>query len=411
MKIAKLILDYQNRSLTENVLKIFPDAIVVNQGNNYSYNNEIRLEENKGFTLGWNLAIQRILDDYDSFWLMNNDIVTGSECITELEKVLESHPRLGIVSPYCNSPHSLMHKKTQNSLRYTPFVEFVCPAIRKEVFAKIGYFDEVFSKGWGVEFDYCWKARRNGFSVGVYDLVGVNHLEHSTIDKVGREDYFSQAAYEMNTYLAEKYGNEWKAKLEEMIALNMVVCNEGNRLEEMIDYHRNLVDEIVIAVQESDDNTLDLAYQLADTVIPTKRSGYCESDRSIVSTSTNSEWQLVLDADEYLTEDFINVMREKKEHLGYRLTRRLIEDGIFRFEGDMQHRFFHKSNVKFLDELHTEPQAKDWNWVTNYPFVSINHIKTLDETIADEQRYQHLLETTLRNDPLRERKMKLNIHL
>jgi hypothetical protein len=411
MRIAKLILDYQNRELTENLLATFPDAIVINQGNDYSYRNEIRLDENVGFTKGWNLGIQRIFDDYDSFWIMNSDIQTEAVCFDKLKEVLESHPRLGIVSPYCNSPHALMHRQTQTWLRYTSFVEFVCPIIRKEVISKIGYLDESFIKGWGVEYDYCWRTRRNGYSVGVYDLVGVNHLEHATIDKVGREDYFSQAAYEMNTYLSEKYGNTWKSKIEEMIALNMVVCNEGSRLEEMIDYHRNLVDEIVIAVQESDDNTLDLAYQLADTVIPTKRSGYCESDRSIVSMSTNSDWQLVLDADEYLTEDFIKVMREKKEHLGYRLTRRLIEDGIFRFEGDMQHRFFHKSNVRFLDELHTEPQAKDWNWVTSYPFISINHIKTLDETIADEKRYQNLLETTLRSDPLRDRKMKLNIHL
>ena len=43
------------------------------------------------------------------------------------------------------------------------------------------------------------------------------------------------------------------------IALTMVVCNEEEKLEEMLKYHAPLVDEIVIVVQESEDRTLEIA--------------------------------------------------------------------------------------------------------------------------------------------------------
>lgn len=417
MKIAKLILAYNNHDLTRNLLSTFPDALVVDNGSDTPVDytdNVIRFDTNLGFLKGWNRAIERIYNDYDAFLLMNNDIETAPVMADKLQWVMESKPRLGIVSPFSNSPHDVMHKKSPWYLRYTPFVELVAPLIRKEVFDAVGLFDESFEKGWGIDYDFCWQARRAGFAVGVFDLVGINHLEHKTIDLLGRDAYFQDAATQMNTHLTRKYGENWKQLIETMVGLTMVVCNEEKRLPDFFETHRGLFDEIVVAVQKSTDNSLEVCKQYADSVVETECVGYCEADRGLVSRTTFSDWQVCLDPDEYLTQDFIDIFRQvihQQNYLGYRLTRRLIEDGEFRFEGDMQHRFYHRSNVHFLDELHTEPQARSWSRVGTFPFISINHIKTLKETLDDEYRYENVIETKYKGTSTYFAKKALNIHI
>lgn len=416
MKIAQLILTHNNHDLTKNLLKTFPEAIVVDNGSTIPVDymdNVIRFDTNLGFTKGWNESIKRVYGDYDAFWLCNNDIDTEHICVTRLEEVLESHPRLGVVSPFCNSPHAHMGRKTPDWLRYVPYVELVAPLIRKDVFNRVGLFDETYSKGWGLDYDFGWKVRRSGYAVGVYDLVGINHLEHKTIDSVGREQYFAEASAEMNTGLTQNYGSDWQRKLTSMIALTMVVCNEEKRLYKFFDTHTHLFDEIVVAVQESKDNSLSVCKSYADTVIERPCVGYCEADRGVVASNTISDWQVCLDPDEYLTQDFISTFRDAiyGDKQGYRLTRRLIEDGIFRFEGDSHHRFYHRNNVHFLDELHTEPQAQDWGKVGGFPFVSIEHIKTLKETWEDEERYEDVIETKYRGTATYSAKKALNIHI
>ena len=419
MNVAKLILTYNNHDLTRGLLKVYPEAIVIDNGSESPVDyteNVIRSETNLGFTKGWNFAIRYLLknSDYDAFVLMNNDIAFQRWELEKVIKIAEEKPRLGIVSASCNSPHALMIQQTPNWLRYTPFVEFVAPLIKREVFENIGLFNEVFEKGWGVEYDYCYRVRRGGYSVGVYDLASFKHFEHKTIDQIGRDKYFKEANHEMEANLTELYGPNWKEDLTSMIGLTMVVCNEGHRLKDHLEFHKNLVDEITVVVQESKDNTLELAYKYADTVIEKPCVGYCEAHRIDASRFTNSDWQLCLDADEFLTEEFIQNMRslmKSDKYFGYRLTRRLIVDGEFRFEGDAHHRFYHRKNVKFLDELHTEPQSLNWNKVSGLPYIAILHIKSTKEIMEDELRCELLLDTVLKNDPLRDRKKALNIHL
>jgi hypothetical protein len=415
MKIAKMVLAYNNFDLVRHVQEIFPDVIVVDNGSDTKYSDYcMRFDSNLGFTKGWNEAIKRVHDDYDAFMLMNSDIDTGPDMFDRIKWVLENRPRLGMVSPYSNSPHRIMHKSSSASLRYVPFVELVCPTITKEAIDKVGYLDESFSLGWGTDLDYGWRVRRGGFAVGVFDLVGINHLEHKSIDLLGREDYFSKASHEQQEGMKKLYGEDWEQKLNSMVALTAVVCNEAHRLPAFFDYHTPLVDEIVVAVQESQDNSLEICKQRCDTVLSTACTGFCESDRGQVSAATDSLWQICLDPDEYLTDEFINVFREltyKGSYSGYRLARRLFEDGEFRFQGDSHHRFYNKLNAKFLNEMHTEPQSQDWNRVSSFDFISINHIKSLQEIVLDEERCERVIERDYQGHPTYQAKKDLNIHL
>lgn len=203
------------------------------------------------------------------------------------------------------------------------------------------------------------------------------------------------------------------------IGLTIVAWNEGHRLAETIQLHRPLVDQVVVVVQQSPDNTLEVARQYADIVIEHPHYGYCEASRQAASDACACDWQLTLDADERLTPEFTAVMRSLtvQRPRGYRLRRRHYLDGSHHWEGDGQHRFYHRSNVVFLDEIHTEPQAKDWGKVETWgdPMwaIGIDHYKSMSEQLLDERRCQELLSDggKLANDPLRERKLALNVHL
>lgn len=147
------------------------------------------------------------------------------------------------------------------------------------------------------------------------------------------------------------------------LSLCMVVCDEGHRLAPMLAWHRPLVDEIVVVVQESDDATYAIACQYADVVIEHPRYGYCEASRREASEVATYDMQIILDADEQVTLPFARALPAMLRLMqdgapGWRLKRRFWRDGVKEFEGDAHYRLIHRANVVFLDEIHTEPQSR-----------------------------------------------------
>lgn len=210
MRVAKLILHYQRNDLTDQVLRTFPDAIVVDNGSADPFEKAgIRLATNLGYTRGFVAALKQVLDDYDAVALLNNDIVAEPTTFDALSRSLELNPRLGIIAASCNSPHSQMPKQPGMGLRLVPFVEFVAPLIRTEVFHRIGMLDERFSLGWGVEVDFCWRARGAGYFVAVSDAVSIRHLQHQTIESTtGYPAYKARAEREMLVGFERQIWNE-----------------------------------------------------------------------------------------------------------------------------------------------------------------------------------------------------------
>lgn len=221
--------------------------------------------------------------------------------------------------------------------------------------------------------------------------------------------------------------------LELPISLTMVVCNEAHRLGPMLAWIRPLVAQIVVVVQQSDDDTLAIARELADVVIEHPRHGYCEASREAASLASAFDVQLVLDADEQLTLAFATQLPAALDATrlgevdGYRLRRTFWRDGKHEFTGDAHYRLIHRRGVRFLNEIHTEPQAKDWRrvptWGGEEPAgdggiflpeqLAILHVKTTEEQLRDELRCEELLSDggALASDPLRARKLGLNVHL
>ena len=413
MRVLKLLLHYNRDDLTRAALNNIPDCLVIDAASEhpFEHHNVIYLDENVGFTRHWNEVLQVLpLDEYDAVALLTNDIVLTQEALQAAIDRLEQIPRIGVIHVSCNSPHKAMEQQEGKDYTIVPFVEMVAPIFRTEVLQQLLPFDEQMMHGWGLDFDLGYQVRRLGYSCAVEHTHSMIHLGHKAYED-NLSTYKQKAGAEMNTRLTEKYGTNWRRDLFHMIGLTMVVCNEAHRLEEMIAYHRGIVDEICIFVQESTDNSEELARQLADRVLTGPCIGYCEPSRLPISLACNSWWQICLDADEYLTDDIIRDLREIT-HTGaggYRLARRLILDDKNVWEGDQHYRLFQRDAVAFLSEIHTEPQPR--KSALTLPYISIDHRKSLREQVQDEKRYEQIITKEYKNHPTRDAKLKLNVHL
>jgi GT2 family glycosyltransferase len=153
----------------------------------------IKNSKNYGFAKGNNIAIKyalRVLRP-DYILLLNNDTVVDRAFLKELVSVMESDPRIGIAGPKiyyydyggrsdvisftgedviawrgvgkrygCNEVDRGQWDKPMEVDR----LEGSCMLIKREVFERIGLFDERFFLYWE-ETDFCIRAKRAGFKI------------------------------------------------------------------------------------------------------------------------------------------------------------------------------------------------------------------------------------------------------
>ncbi|PIZ98543.1 MAG: glycosyltransferase family 2 protein, partial [Candidatus Levybacteria bacterium CG_4_10_14_0_2_um_filter_35_8] len=140
----------------------------------------IRSEKNLGFSGGFNIGIKKALrQDVDYVLIVNNDTLIFAEMIENLLKVLKENPKIGIVTPkiYFAKGHEFhkarykeqelgkvfwyaggymdwaniasvhrgvdeVDKGQYDSIEKTEFASGCCMLIKKEVFEKVGMFNE-----------------------------------------------------------------------------------------------------------------------------------------------------------------------------------------------------------------------------------------------------------------------------
>lgn len=207
------------------------------------------------------------------------------------------------------------------------------------------------------------------------------------------------------------------------VSLCCVVFNEEHRIEKFLDNVRPHVDEIVIVDQSSTDGTEQAIGEWflknQDTrvlVVPDKHWGYCEPSRKLAHQHSTGDWILVLDADERISDNTVKFIRAlRSDHpsigdtVGVNLKRSLWVGGVHYWTGDYQFRLFDRDAVRYLDELHTEPQSTIRNplYIYSPEFVGIWHEKSWTEQIRDEKAYSELITS---NDPRRGAKLALNVY-
>jgi len=160
------------------------------------------------FTDSFNVALETFMrSKFSHVMICNNDIDLDYDRLIQLENAVKR--KKGIFSPIVNSPHNaVMSKKGNATYRKVPWVEFVCPIISKDVVKEIGLLDTGMPRGWGIELDYCYRAKQAGFNTYLVQDIAIHHYGHKS--QSDHKEYSHYANIEMNDRLKEKYGDNWQ---------------------------------------------------------------------------------------------------------------------------------------------------------------------------------------------------------
>ncbi len=148
-------------------------------------------DENLGYSKGNNQGLREVLNkDYDYIGLLNNDILFTPNWLFDTLKIFDLNPEIGMISPRIqkkcnfNSKNYLEHyKKYLSKFKgdYKQVLEplFCCVLIKKEVFDKIGLFDENFTPAFFEDNDLSFRAMYQGYLLVYSNSTFVFH-NHST---------------------------------------------------------------------------------------------------------------------------------------------------------------------------------------------------------------------------------------
>ena len=177
-EIGKYRLILINDNSTDNRVKEFLDKI---SGNDIIV---FHNETNQGFSSNINKGMKCSENDVI---LLNSDTIVTERWLNKIEECAYSYDRIGTVTPLSNSatlasipvfghdnklPKNLSIKQISEvvekySLKKYPQIPVAvgfCMYIKREVIAKIGYFDaKTFGKGYGEENDFCYRAELAGY--------------------------------------------------------------------------------------------------------------------------------------------------------------------------------------------------------------------------------------------------------
>jgi len=245
-KVALVILHFNEPKLTENCLESVKkiktqdfkvEVIVINNNPQEKINFLKRkfpefvfleVKENLGFTGGNNLGIKKALKKRTNFvLLLNNDTLIDKNLITELLEVAKNNKQAGILGPkiYFAPGYEFHQKRYQEKDRgkviwyaggvidwqnivsshrgvdkvdhgqyalseETGFVTGCAMFVRKEVFEKIGFFDENYFL-YLEDVDFCQRAKKAGFKIFYVPTAKLWHLNAGSSEVGGSlHDYY-----------------------------------------------------------------------------------------------------------------------------------------------------------------------------------------------------------------------------
>ena len=224
MKVAILVLNYNGKALLSTYLgsvirhKEDAEVWVVDNGSTDDSLNLVKknfpevkvlvLDNNFGYTKGYNLAVSKI--DADLYCFLNNDVRVNSDWVTPMRQLFKTQQHLGfaqpkIVSdqnksffeyagaaggrldlfgfPYCRGRYLHHCEKDQGQYDNLEKVTWASGAafwVRKTAFTQLGGFDERFFMHFE-EIDLCLRGKAVGWITMCHGNVHVEHLGGGTL--------------------------------------------------------------------------------------------------------------------------------------------------------------------------------------------------------------------------------------
>ena len=115
---------------------------------------------------------------YDAFWFPGDDILTDSITISKMFGLFHDH-KLWLAQPALHSKgyvhRRLMTAISNSKLRYTNFVEIMCPIFSRYALQVLGSTFNTSISGWGLDFIWPCLLGYPNDKIGVLDAVPVTH--------------------------------------------------------------------------------------------------------------------------------------------------------------------------------------------------------------------------------------------
>ncbi len=137
----------------------------------------------------------------------------------------------------------------------------------------------------------------------------------------GRERVLSRFCWDT---IASEWDNYFK-KIRPTLSLCMIVKNESKYLSKAVNSVRSIVDEIIVVDTGSEDDTVDVAKSLGAKVFFYEWNDDFSAARNFSISKATSDWILVLDADESVSEKDLPKIRKflnLRENAAYRFMQR-----------------------------------------------------------------------------------------
>jgi len=129
----------------------------------------------------WELLTQvmkqapEIISRYRNIWCPDNDIAADTASVNRLFDVFDEY-RLQLAQPAVAAgevSYRALRKRPGVLLRYTPYVEVMCPLFTREALAKVSHTFGENRSGWGL--DWVWPRYFADHERAIIDAVGVHH--------------------------------------------------------------------------------------------------------------------------------------------------------------------------------------------------------------------------------------------
>jgi GT2 family glycosyltransferase/predicted SAM-dependent methyltransferase len=196
----------------------------------------IRNDENKGFPVAVNQGLREARGD--TIVLLNNDVIVTPGALNRLEGWLESFDIVGPVTNYCagmqrvklpayqdidglNKEAGYLYESSRGECVEVNWIIGFCMAFKREVWEKVGDFDESLWPCNGEEIDFCLRAKKEGYKVGIALDTYVHHegsVTFKDMEDAGVLNY-DEVNRKNEEHLAKKWGknfwNEQAVQLDE----------------------------------------------------------------------------------------------------------------------------------------------------------------------------------------------------
>jgi GT2 family glycosyltransferase len=165
--------------------------------------------ENRGFVASANHGMRRAAEAGRDALLLNSDTIVTADFVARLRDAAHTCPQTGIVTPFtnngtiCSVPRFVEDNPLPAGLSIDAFAALIkevspcarpdlvtavgfCMYIRREVFARIGFFDaDTFGTGYGEENDFSERAKAAGWRIRLCDDLFIYHAGAASFGEAG----------------------------------------------------------------------------------------------------------------------------------------------------------------------------------------------------------------------------------